>query len=155
MAYSNVIDEIETTMNTVANIGEVHPFIRYWKTDADFRSLFQTTIATKVQIRGWTITRDGIPGNDRFTAGGPHRLSNNFVIRGYLSLEDGTETEKTFQGLVDAVIKALDENRQLNCNAEITGPATVPTISHREFGNVLCHYCEINYVVRTQELRTY
>lgn len=155
MAYTTVLAQIKTAVEGVSNIGVVRDYLRYWQTDTGFRDLFQTTIGGVLQIRGWTITRDAIPQNQRYATGGQHSVQYLFVIRGYLGLKDGTETEKTFQALVDSVVDALDDAITLSGNVRTSGPATVPTIDHRDFGGVLCHYAEIHFPATEHVLRTY
>lgn len=155
MAYTTLLAQIKSAVEGVPNIGVVRDYLRWWRTDKDFLDLFKTTIGGTEQIRGWTITRDGVPGNDRYATGGQHRVTHMFVIRGLLGLQDSTGTEKTFQALIDSVVDALDDTVTLGGNVRSAGPATVPTITHREFGTVLCHYCEIHFPVTEHVSRTY
>ncbi len=155
MAYSTILAEIKTVMESVNDIGRVQDYLRYWKDDAHFKQLFQATVKGKKQIRGWTITRDGVPVNSRYASSGQHRLTYNFVIRGYLGVSDGTESEKTMQALVDEIIEKLDNAITLGGNVLDSGPAVCPTITHSEFGNVLCHYAEIQFPATEHALRTY
>lgn len=155
MDYATLLSQIKTAVESVTDIGQVHDMIRGWKNDNEFRTLFETTISSKKQIRGWTITRDGIPENSRYATGGQHQITHQFVIRGYLGLEDANETEKTIQALVESVLQKLDNAVTLGGNVRVAGPATAPVIAHREFGNVLCHYAEIQYPVTEHVARTY
>jgi hypothetical protein len=154
MAYSTILAQIKTAVESVTNIGRVHDYLRYFKDEATFISLFKTTISGVEQIRGWTITRDAIPENSRYTTQGPHRMKHMFVIRGYLGVSDAIESEKTLQALVESVIEKLDNAVTLGSNVEVAGPATA-TIGHSELGRVLCHYAEINYPVLEQVSRAY
>lgn len=157
MAYDSILTQIRTILQGITDIGQVHTYLRHLTNQKKFLDLFQVTISGQKQIRGWTITRNGIPRNERiYGAGGWHELQHLFVIRGFLGLEDGTATEQTFQALVDTVVEKLDNAITLNNTVREAGPATVIEIGHREFGEVLCHYTEIHYpVVPYYVKRTY
>lgn len=155
MAYTTLLAQIKSAVEGVTGIGVVRDYLRWWSDKKDFLDLFRTTIGGQAQIRGWTITRDGIPFNERYAQGGKHRVTHMFVIRGVLGLQDGTATEKTFQALVDSVVDALDDAVTLGGNVRSAGPATAAAITHRGFGEVLCHYCEIQFPVTEHVDRTY
>lgn len=154
MAYSTLLAQIKSAVEGVSNIGVVRDYVRSWSSDREFLDLFQTTVGSTDQIRGWTITRDAVQ-NVRYTTGGQHQVQHLFVIRGYLGMQDGTATEKTFQALIDLVVDALDDKITLSNNVRTSGPVTVPTIAHAEFGTVTCHYAEIHFPVTEHVLRTY
>jgi hypothetical protein len=155
MAYTDILDTIKGLLEQIPGIGRVHGYLRYFKDEPAFDELFMAKIDGIKQLRAWTITRDGIPKNQRYTTSGPHRIGHLFVIRGYLGVLDGVMSEMAMQALVDAVVQKLDNAVSLGALVEASGPATVPVISHTEFGRVLCHYAEINFPVTEQVQRNY
>lgn len=155
MSYATMLALVKAAVEGVTDIGVVHDYRRFWTRDDDFQRLYATTIGGKRQIRGWDITRMAVPTNERQGAGGLHIITHQFMIRGYLSVEDASATEKTFQALVDAVVQALDEDVTLSGSARGLNPAVATTIDMGAIGKVLCHYAEIEFSVAETVARTY
>lgn len=141
---------LKTRLEAVTNIGRVHDYERWAPDWTDYLDLFKTTISSTAQIRGWTISCGGI-GN-RQVAYQFHRKEYEFVIRGYLGLDDSAATEKTAIALAVAVIEELEKYVKLNATLEVgtysdAGWPRVETFETRMYGSVLCHYVEIRLTV--------
>ena len=155
--FSDVATALGTIVGAVTNVGQVHQR-RRWNADwSKFLNQFKATISGKVQIRTWMITREGWqaePGD----AFGEVKRTHQFLIVGALGLEDASDTETTFQALVEAVCDAVDARTDLGL-AYVTdysvGPCTVRTISAEQLGSVLCHVCEILVEVQTEQAVSY
>ena len=89
-------------------------------------------------------------------AGGASMDTHDLVIRGYFSLDDSANTEKTFQDLIEAIRSKFNPNRRLlvagTVNAHTSDRIQVRHPGHRMFGGVLFHYCEL--VLRASEIVT-
>jgi hypothetical protein len=139
--YSTARTAIYNAIHAVPSIGIVHYYQRYNSDWTAYLGHFKTTIASKDQIRGWWLSRQTVDGTyDQFNK--VNRV-HQFVIHGILGLQDAADTDATFGGLVDAVMDALDPvtiSGFWSC-----GPTQVRVYEVRQFGSVLCHYCEIAY----------
>lgn len=155
MSQADVRAIIKAEMDGVTNIGIVHDYERWAVQWPDFLDKFKTTIGATAQIRGWTIMCRG--WRDEVTG---FRASKNeanifreyrFVVRGFMSLNDADETEHTAIALTEAVCNRLNTSVQLHDLGRAWGYVPLCSLSifePRMFGNVLCHYSEIEQVVR-------
>lgn len=137
---------LKTRLEAVTNIGRVHDYERWAPDWSDYLDLFKTTIGRTDQIRGWTIACASI-GN-RQEAYQFHRKDYEFVIRGYLGLDDSAATEKTAIALAEDVIEELEKYVRLNATLEVgtyadDGWPHLVIFQPRMYGSVLCHYIEI------------
>lgn len=127
-------------------IGQVYTRERYAAKWDDYLTDFLTTVGSVDQIRAWWVTWAGIPDTSidgqRF---GSAADTFRFVVRGVLGLQDQNATERTFHDLVETVTSQI--RNVLTFGVASVMPfsvqAIVPTLELRQFGDVLCHYCEI------------
>ena len=144
MGLTEIRTEIKNILQSVEGIGKVHDYQRHtvdWKT---FLSLF--TDANN-RVNGWTITRSQVRETQHASRGVNIR-HHQFRIKGYFGLKDSTESEKTFQGLIDAACAAFRSKETLNGSSLKSGPPLVGMISRRHFSGILVHTCEITLEVQ-------
>lgn len=153
MSETQARTDLYTIVSGVTNIGLVYDFQK-WSADwSKFLDHFKTTISGVGVIRGWCIT-GGAPISDETEefSWEPQRnkfivtRTYNYLIRGYLGLNDTLATEKTAMALAIAVLKALDTSTTLRDGTrydERTPPASLDVFEPRLFGGTLCHYIEI------------
>lgn len=96
---------IVAKFNTVPNIGEVHGYERYAKSEADFRSLYVATIAGQPLIRGWYVRR--LATREVSAIVGVSMRVTTWRIVGYHGLDDATESETVFDDLIEAACDAF------------------------------------------------
>ena len=149
MSEATIRAQIKTELESVTNIGLVHDYDRLTTTWGELLARFKTTIGGGDQVRAWTIQWGGFVPGDPQSVGGLFVRFHQFVIRGYLGLDDSTATEKTFSALAETVSNELDGSATLHSLSTYfdTPWASVPVCEARMFGSALCHYCEINLVV--------
>lgn len=155
--FSDIASALSTIVAGVTNSGQVHAR-RRWDADwSRFLNQFKATIGGKVQIRTWMVTREGWaaePGEGFAEVQRTHRM----LLVGALGVEDASDTETTFQGLIESVCDAIDARRDLGL-ASVTdysvGPCSVRTIAIEPVGSVLCHVCEIEIPVTTVQAVSY
>ena len=159
--YSDIITAVKARVDTVTNIGSTHAYQRYNANWAEHLDQFKATIGGTVQLRGWVVTMEQstpIQGRVEQSRYGAIRRTYNVLIVGLLGLSDSAATETTFLNLVEAVMDALDSRKDLSLT-EVedygVGPASLRTYDIRQFGSVLCHYCEIVLAVQTEKAVTY
>jgi hypothetical protein len=149
--FTVVRDAVVARVNTVTGIGAVHSYQRFTNNWTDFLTIFAQTISGNFQVRGWFLTRDRI--TSVMSAYDKSTKTHHWKLRGIMGVFDSDNTEEIFQNLVDQVLTAievLDDAGQSSVVKYSIGPVSAPIIEGRVFGDVLCHYCEIDFTVDTE-----
>ena len=160
-AYSDIITAVKARVDTVTNVGTSHAYQRYNANWSDHLDQFKATIGGVVQIRGWIVTMEAampIQGTVERSRYGAIRRTYNVLVVGLLGLSDSATTEATFLNLMEAVMDALDGRTDLGLTAVEdygVGPANLKVYDIRQFGSVICHYCEIALAVETEKAVSY
>jgi hypothetical protein len=142
MSESDIRTAIKTVLSGVADIGQVHDYERWTASDAEFISVFKTTVAGVDQVRAWLIRRKGPVNEDQ---GGV--AVHGYIIDGYLSVKDADATEKTLNALIEAVRAAFRANVTLNGSCIGADFLIVNAIDVRMLGAVMCHHAELALTV--------
>lgn len=143
MSVKAIREQIAAIVAGISGVGVVHEYERWTATWKDFIDLFQDDGG---KINGWMIRRIRTVEED-WGGSGQYLRHHSFRLTGIYGLQDAIASEITFQDdIVEPVCSALREERQLNDTADNSQPPQVKTIEERLFGNVLCHYCEIELV---------
>ena len=142
MSLANMISAVGVILAAIPGVGsKVHGYERWASDEAKFKELF----VADGKVLGWTITREATSSVDH--VGGASMDTHALVIRGYYSLDDSANTEKTFQDLVEAIRSGFNPNRRLNpgtgSTAHTSDRIQVRRVEHRMFAGVLVHYCEL------------
>lgn len=147
MAYADIRAALKTILEGIEGINLVYDYQRWTRDPATFQTLFKDTD----KVHFWCVSRRAVTDTRRYTeqVDDVHRI----VIRGYMSLDDSAATEKTFQDLIDEVRRTLRQNYTISGTAQNSGPEINTIIEHRMFGEVLCHYCEIELPVRERKAK--
>lgn len=142
MSQATIREAIKVCLIYVEGVGEVHDYRRFSSDWGEFLSMFKND----EQIRGWTVGYDGFSSGIREFGqleGGNVRI-HRFIVRGYLGLSDGDETEKTSAALAELVANTLDNDATIHGDGFYYAPrAELRTFDDRVFGSALCHYAEI------------
>lgn len=154
--YADVALALKARLDTVPDVGNTYAIERFITDWPTYLEQFKATVGGVAEIRGWTITLESIGANaDVF--GGIQR-TQVWVIRGMLGLQDSAETEATFIALVEAVMDAIDTQKDFgiaNVGDYSIGPCIARLIQVRQFGSVLAHYCEIQVNVEIERAISY
>jgi len=130
-------------VSAVPNVGVVHDYER-WAADWNkFIELFRDPATST--IRGWEICRTAMPSETISNI--EESRTHGFVVKGYMGVNDSAATEKTFNGLIDAICNAFKGNHTLFGTCTDAGPMSAEVIDTRMFGAVLCHYAELKIPV--------
>lgn len=89
----------------VADVGRVHDYERYAKTEGDFRALYQADIGAAKSLRGWFLRR--VSTKEISVALGVGMQVIAWRLTGYLAIDDAAASEKTFDGLIEALRAAF------------------------------------------------
>lgn len=145
MSQATIRTDIYNVVAAVANVGKVYDRARLNTTWDVFLDQFKTTISGQSVIRGWMVTYAGMPAAT-YTTFTTEQVTHRFLIRGILQLDDSEASEKTAAALVETVRNALEDDITLQDATDTrfhSDPVIVPVFEERVFGDVLCHYAEI------------
>lgn len=148
MILSELREEIKSILSGVPEVGIVHDYSRWNEDYPSFLELFKSPAHS--QIRGWEISRIKKPEINKSTR--TNIASYLFVIRGYMSHNDLSASEKTFDDLVELVETAFRNKPTLNGKALDVSPLQLEAAEPRMFGGVLCHYAE-GYLTIQKEIQ--
>lgn len=149
-ALAQIRSAIVLKMNGIANIGQVHDYERFAKREADFKALFEWAGPPK-QIRGWIVRR--ITKTERSEALGRVAVTNEWQIRGYMSFDDASASEKTFDDLVEAIADAFRADENLDGVVDSIVVDEVAAIQLEDsgpvmFAGVLAHSARLRLLTR-------
>lgn len=147
--YVPIVAEIKEKMHTIADIGAIHMYERQVVDQAKFIQLFKDATG---KILGWEITRRAVSEHQR----GAWFRHHQFVLKGYMGLQDANATSIDFQELCEEVcntFRTADPTTPgatwdyRNGDDKTAAPAQIESINDRMFGAVLCHCAEITLSV--------
>ena len=102
MSLATIRTGLVALLNSVPDVGRVHAFERFARQESAFRAFYVwDNPAGDAHIRGWQVSNRGI---ERRTLGLGRTLDKHtWQIRGYLSWNDGYESELVFDDLVERI----------------------------------------------------
>ncbi|MBV6425160.1 MAG: hypothetical protein NAOJABEB_02974 [Steroidobacteraceae bacterium] len=159
--YADIRDAIEARLNTVANIGNVQDYRRVAQTYSQLDAAFTATIGGVKQIRGHSIAWESATWEpEGWQSAAQMRMTGDevFVVRSYMSANDGQATDRTFSALVESMMSAL-----VTCAASLTPRASHVPVTLRQNGfatfdvpgigeAAIIHYAEIAVTVPNQRV---
>lgn len=144
MSASALRTAIKNKVAGVSGVANVYDYMRF----ASHQTAFETLFKSGTTLHGWMVTRRTMPSSvdTRDTTIRAH----GFKIIGLYGVDDATASEKTFDGLVEAICNAFDADADLGGLVHVSAPAQVAVIEHRMFFGNLCHYAEIDLQPKEQ-----
>jgi len=147
MSEALIRAQIQTTLQGVSGVGAVHDYERYPRSLADFF----TSMKSGNKVNGWVIHRESTQST-RITLGvnGQIERAHKFKIAGFYELDDSAGSEKTFQGLLDAIFEAFKADSGLSGTAfrsDLLQIDSVTVTTVDELGADLYHIGEASLVV--------
>jgi len=158
-----IISAVATAVRGVTGIGQVHNYLRWAISDANFETL---GVSGNV-VNLWQITR--LNTEERWLTTGQVWRTHTIAIYGAYGLMDSDATERTFQALVERVanrfrsrtmwglgIDSIVESTApymgaLAATSELLGARggiQVENIEHRNLHSKLVHWCQLNLGVQ-------
>ncbi len=147
MSLETYITFVKTKLLEIPSIGKVYdyePLVRDWK---EYLAFF-TGAAPDNMVKGWVVTRSRTP--EAAEASKTNKRQITILIRGFYSIAGKGATEKDFQNLIEAVCSKFRPLSRLGGLALFSSPVQVMIVEPRKFGDVLCHYCELNIEVEEE-----
>ena len=147
MSEALIRAQIKSILEGVTGIGVVHDYNRYPRSLADYLKL----MTSSKKVNGWTISRQNTPSEKKTAGvGGKFERRHRFSISGIYELDDAAGSEKTFQGILDAIFDAFKANGDLNGTAQYHDQIQIEsdTLSvEHEYGQDYYHIGECTLVV--------
>jgi len=147
MSEALIRAQIKTILSAVSGIGAVHDYERYARSITDFRNLMSAAGI----VNGWVIHRESTSAV-QVTMGPKGQIERNHVFRisGVYALDDAGGSEKTFQGILDAVFEAFKVNGTLNSTASSHKQIQIESVTvtkESEFGDDIYHTADLTLEV--------
>jgi len=140
-------------MNTVDEIGVVHEKTIFSNSQDTFLDQFTTIIDGNRQIRGWWVSPPTV-----FNAVNPDTTFDfptdtlDYAVHAVMGMSMNSDSETEFTDLVyrtrDALRVMVDWG--LVEVIKYSTVVSVPTLDLRQFGSVMCHYCELHVQVNVE-----
>lgn len=143
MSEPAIRQRIFIILSGVTDIGKVYSYDRWALDPGVFIQGFKSASGGKHQLRGWDMRRQrGIASYDD---NAEETTAHEYLLRGYMSADAGSE--QVFNALIEAVRTAFRFDFTLGGICESAGPVSAEVIEMRDFGAVVCHYCELRLPV--------
>lgn len=146
---AQIRNAIAAKIAAVQNIGQVYAFERFAKAEKDFRLMYLSTD----RILGWNVRR--VSKTETSPATGRWHVTNRWQIKGFLSLDDESESELIFDGLIEAIGDAFREDETLGglVDSTVLENPNVAGIQVEDsgpvmFAGVLCHSARLALYTR-------
>jgi hypothetical protein len=147
---TQIRDAIKAKLEGIAGIGVVHRYERLAARVADLKALYVSGAPAK--LLGWHIRR--ISTSEVSPALGSYTIDHRWQIRGFMAIDDATESELAFDNLIEAIRDAFRADETLGGLIKGTQvpPPTIgmQLIEHGPvmFADVLCHGARLGYATR-------
>jgi len=146
-------------MKTVADIGVVHPYERYAKTEKDFQSLYLWKPDPEIEaheMRGWFIRR--VSRREIEKTATRTLVAHDWQIAGFMALQDGRATELLMDNLVEQLCAAFRVDLTLDGLVEdrpvaLDAPSGLQLVDSAPYmlGGVLCHGVKLTFTTSHYE----
>jgi hypothetical protein len=151
---ASVREALVTLIESIPDSGSVYNRAKFSTTFDKFLDQFSWVDQNgRNQVRGWWLSIPTMPTVGRGTYDQDSEICR-FPIRGIMSYRDGSESEIDFEDLSYRVFRVLQKSTGLavtsvNGDRVVVGNiiTTMPINELRQFGSILCHYCEIHFQV--------
>jgi len=142
--------KIQEKMLRIENVGQVHAYERYAKSNNKLLEFYQH----QNNLRGWHIRR--IQQQRVSPEIGRWTVTTRWNIRGFLSLNDDSQTEQAMDNLVDLIVAEFQPDEDLEGLVDCTTVGNESGIQLEDsgpymFANVLCHGVRLALVTRHYE----
>ncbi len=149
MSEALIRAQIKVELEKVSGIGVVHDYERYARSITDFRNLMTKTGTTTVN--GWVIHRESTSA-EQVIMGPKGQIERVHIYRiaGVYALDDAAGSEKTFQGILDAIFSQFKSNGTLNGTAISHKQIQIDSVTvtkESEFGDDIYHTAELTLEV--------
>lgn len=138
--YREIVYAIQRRVASLPDAGHVHPTRFYSTNTKELRAAFFDE--TQQRLCGWTITRENI-ADEEVATNSENERSYRFVLRGFLGLQNDSETDILFHQRADAICDDFWQQRDLGGLCEVTKPVQGRLFDLIWFAESFCHYCEL------------
>jgi hypothetical protein len=147
MSLSIILAKIKSKLTAISGVENVYDYHRYCNDWVTYKELF----VKDSKVNTWEIVRDTFTKTSHGGNGNVVDTENSFIIRGFYSVYDVLETEKTFQNLVETICEDFMDDPTLGGTAEqlhypITGQFTIGKL-----GDVMTHVVDIRMTIKDRK----
>ncbi len=143
-SYVLIAERIAARIAGIPNVGKVHSYQRHVNDPEKRSALFKDTGNDRLSV--WMISRSSF--GDQQYASTANEINSEYVIRGYMAVDDDRQSEHVFQKLVDAISEEFRPQDDLDGSVEMAGPIQAPAIGYVDWSGVLVHSAELRLPVR-------
>jgi len=143
MSLSNIRSQIKTKLEAISGVENVYDYKRFCHDWVTYKDLF----VKDSKVNTWEIERKTFTAVSHGGSGDVEDTQHNFIIRGFYSIYDSLETDKTFQDLIKTICASFLNDPTLSGKAKIVHLPITGTFSTGKLGEVLCHIVEINVTI--------
>ncbi len=141
---------VKTLLASVTDIGVVQDYERYAKARSEFKEFY----VTGGKVHGWFFQRKSKKENRPYL--GRVEVVNEWRIRGFMSLDDENESEKTFDNLIEAIFNKFKTDDTLGgiIDTMVVNNNMIMALLNSQpvmFSGVLCHSAELQFYTRHYE----
>lgn len=145
MSLPTILAKIKEKMLTVSGVSKVETRLVFKKTAADFFALFTRTDQVRT---GWMVTRRS-PIEEEILDINEVEIMHHIKLVGFYVLDDSADSEAAFNAIIDGICTVFRGENDLWDTANLAGPCQTPIAGDwRAIHEVLCHYAEIDLVVK-------
>lgn len=146
---------IVARLNTVPDVGVVHDYQRYAGDLRKLAALYVTEVGGRPQLRGWYVSR--VATVETSAVSGSYAATHEWVLRGYMALDDAAESEIVFDRLVEQIREAFRGDDGLGGlvgsivfdGSEGSTAGVQAQLEPVMFAGVLCHAARLTLRTRT------
>lgn len=135
---------------SVSDMGNLHGYERYAKSENDFRKLYQKDGAGDQPILGWFVRRLRFSQQQENSR---NLITSTWRIQGFMSLNDANQTEIQFDNLIENITAAFNADANLGGAVQRIGNDEFAGIQLDEstpvmFTGVLCHGARLTLITQ-------
>lgn len=143
-SYVLIAEKLAARIAAVPNVGKVHSYQRHVNDPEQRHALFKDTANERLSV--WMISRSSF--GDQQYASTANEINSEYIIRGYMAVDDDRQSEHIFQKLIDAISDVFRPQDDLDGVVELTGPIQVSAIGYVDWAGVFVHSAELRLTVR-------
>lgn len=139
---------IAAKIQSIAGIGQVHAYERFAVQQSKLKELY----AFEDRILGWNVSRASF--KKTMIGDGLFLVRSNWKVRGYMSLDDASETELLFDALADQLQAKLANDPTFGIASWVPDYELKAELEPVMFCGILCHGATITFDSMHEETAT-
>lgn len=136
-------------IDAVSGVEHAFGYTRFVSDWTPYLELFKTAAGG---INGWWVTLANPSITTAADVFGMNLWTYHWLVTGIMGLKDNANTEAVILAQAEAILATLHNETTLGVSGVTVGEffPQLRIVEHRQFGSVLCHYCEISLDIPVQ-----